>query len=59
MTQKYEPCEVLEDVIKVRFGSDIKFTNKVTRNGIIMPNALLDNVNDYNFMPFINHKDIG
>ena len=59
VSEKYERYETYDDTIKVRFGADVKFTHKVTRNGIIMPNDLLDNVNDYNFLPFINHKDIG
>ena len=59
VSEKYEPCQLIEDTIKVRFGSDVKVTHQVTRNGIILPKDLVDNVNDYNFLPFINHYDIG
>ena len=42
MTEKQEPYEILDETIKVRLGSDVKLSQKVTRNGVIIPLDLLD-----------------
>ena len=61
VTQKQEPFEILEETIRVRFGSDVKLRHKVTRNGVIMPLDLLDG-SAGQVMPWIPQeviKDIG
>ena len=42
VSERYEPYETFEEIIKVRFGTDVKVTHKATRNGVIMPLDLLD-----------------
>ena len=42
VTEKQEQYEILEEIIKVRLGSDVKLSQKVTRNGVIIPLDLLD-----------------
>lgn len=42
ITEKYEPIETEEEIIKVRFGSDIVLKTQFTRAGVIMPLDILD-----------------
>ena len=38
----WKPMQIIEEVIKVRLGTDVKFTVKFTDNGVILPRDLLE-----------------
>ena len=40
--QQYRDFEVTEEIIKVRFGSDVVLRQRRTPNGIVIPNEILD-----------------
>ena len=42
MSGNYEPFETFSETIKVRLGSDVTLTHKVTRNGVLMDEDLID-----------------
>ena len=39
---QWSPIETYTEIIKVRFGSDIHFPVRYTKNGVILPNEFLD-----------------
>ena len=57
LTGKYEPFVVMRETFKVRFGSDVIVDYKMTRNGIIMPENLLDE-SAGQAMPWISQEAI-
>jgi len=40
--ESWEDLTVVKDTIKVRFGSDVNFDQRFTRNGVILPRDLID-----------------
>ena len=52
MTKQFEKFETVEETIKVRFGSDVKIRHRFTRNGVILPENLLDGTGSFT-MPYL------